>query len=241
MNTLLIAKRDLQAYLTGYTAWVVVSGLLFLEGMFFNAYAMGSDSQRYSHEVLRDFFEVNWGFAVVASVLLTMRSIAEERRDGTDVLLSGSTATDGQVIVGKWLAVMGVLSLLTAFSIYLPGLIYVNGKISLAHLAVGYLGVMATVGATTAMGIFGSSLFRNQMAAGMVTGSMVVLLIIAWIASDIMGPPFSEMIAYSALYNQHFVNFSEGRLAMSGLVYYASLTGLFLMLATRILEGRRWE
>ena len=49
------------------------------------------------------------------------------------------------------------------------------------------------------------------------------------------------MLAYSAIYNQHFQPFSEGRLNVSGLVYYGSLTSIFLMLATRVLEGRRWD
>ena len=239
-NTFVIARRDLRAYLSGYSAWVIVAGLLGLEGVFFEAFALGGGA-RYSHEVLRDFFYFNWGFAVVASVLITMRSIAEERRDGTDVLLTTSTATDAQIVLGKWLAAMGVLFLFTALSVYLPMLIYVNGKVSMAHLAVGYLGVMATVSATSAIGIFGSSMFRYQLAAGMFTGIVVVALLVSWILADVTDPPFSEVIAYSALYNQHFEPFSEGRIQLSGLIYYFSLTGVFLMLATRVLEGRRWE
>jgi ABC-2 type transport system permease protein len=238
-NALLIAKRDLRAYAHGYSAWLIIAGLLALQGVFFAAFAM--DGERYSHEVLRDFFYFNWGFAVAASVLLTMRSVAEERRDGTDVLLTTSTATDGQMVLGKWLAAMGVLVLFTLLSGYLPALIYVNGKVSMAHLAVGYLGVLATVSATSAIGICSSSLFRFQLAAGLLTAMMVVTLIVAWILADITDPPFANIIAYSALYNQHYEPFSEGRLSISGLTYYGSLTAAFLLLATRINEGRRWE
>lgn len=240
-NVLLVARRDLGAYFHGYSMWLIFAGLLCLEGLFFGADAMGPGQERYSHEIVERYFYYCWGFGVVASVVLTMRSIAEERRDGTDVLLTTSTATDSQVVVGKWLAALGVLALFTGLSIYLPALVLVNGKISVAHLAVGYLGVLSTVGATSAMGIFGSSLFRSQLAAGLFTGILVVFMVIVWILSPISSAPFEELLAYAAIYNQHFEPFSQGRLNVSGLVYYGSLTGVFLMLATRVLEGRRWD
>lgn len=238
-NTLLITKRDLGAYATGLSSWFILASLLALQGLFFWALALTGEA--YSHEVLRAFFTNNWGFAVVASVLVTMRSMAEERRDGTDVLLTTSTATDAQVVLGKWLAAMTVLTVFTALSVYLPALVYVNGKVSMGHLFAGYLGVLATVGATSAIGIFGSSLVRSQLFAGLITAIVVVTLIIAWMLADATEAPFNEAIAYAALFNQHYEGFSEGRIAASGLVYYASLTVGFLWLATRVNEGRRWE
>ncbi len=240
-NALLIARRDLGAYFHGYSLWFIFAGLLCLEGLLFSADALGPGEARYSHEIVSRYFYYCWGFGVVASVILTMRSIAEERRDGTDVLLTTSTASDAQVVFGKWLAAMGVLTLFTLLSAYLPGLVVVNGKVSMAHLAVGYLGVIATMGATAAIGVFGSSLFRFQLAAGLFSGILVVTLVIVWILAEIASPPFGDLLAYSAIYNEHYLPFSEGRLNVSGLVYYGSLTGLFLMLATRVLEGRRWD
>src|SRR5690606_11263591 len=91
-NVLTIARRDLGAYLLGYTAYVIIAGILFIEGLMFNAFAMGAESARYSHEVLEDFFYINGGAAMIASVLLTMRSLAEEQATGTDVLLRTSVA-----------------------------------------------------------------------------------------------------------------------------------------------------
>ena len=62
-----------------------------------------------------------------------------------------------------------------------------------------------------------------------------------WMLSEITDPPFTELTANMAIWNKHFVPFQEGRLLSTSLVYYASVTGLFLFLSTRILEGRRWE
>lgn len=241
MTALVVAKRDFSAFLSGYSAWLIMAGLLFLEGLIFYTDGLSAGPERLSHEVVAKFFYYHWGFAVVASVLLSMRTIAEEHRDGTDVLLRTSIGGDSQVVLGKWLAVMGVLALFSLFSVYLPMMVYVNGKVSPLHLMVGYGGVLATVSATTAMGILGSALMRNQLAAGLITGVGIVTLVVAWIAAEVTNPPFADILAYSALYNQHFEPFSDGRVSLGALVYYLSLTGLFLLLSTRVLDGRRWE
>ena len=59
--------------------------------------------------------------------------------------------------------------------------------------------------------------------------------------AEVVDPPFTDIVAYTAVFNQHFVPFMEGRLAMSAIVYQVSLGALFLALSTLILNGRRWE
>lgn len=237
---LLIARRDLGAYLHGLTGYVIVAAVLFVNGILFQAFALG-DSAKYSHEVLEHFFYFSSGTTMIASVLLTMRAIAEERQTETEVLLQTSPVSDTQVVVGKYLAAMGMLGLLTAMTAYMPALIFWHGKVSLAHVGVGYLGLMALGSATCAIGIFGSSLFRNQMAAAILSGVLVVTLLILWMVADKVEAPFEDLLAYMALYNKHFVPFQEGRLSTAGLVYFASATFAFLMLSIRVLEGRRWR
>lgn len=241
MNVLTIARRDIGAYLHGYAGYIIVAGILFIEGILFNVFAMGSDSARYSHEVLEQFFYLQGGCSIAAAILFTMRSIAEERADGTDVLLQTSTASDGTIVFGKYLAAMAVLTLMTALTLYMPGMILVNGKIAMGHIAVGYLGVLGIGSVATAIGIFGSSLFRSQLPAGIFTLVIVVTFLTSWMVSEVTLPPFSDVAAYAAIFNQHFIPFQEGRLVTSGLVFYATTTALFLLLATGVLNGRRWE
>lgn len=128
-HVLTIARRDLGAYLHGYTAYVIIAGILFIQGLLFNGIALPAETARYSHEVLQEFFYISGGCAMVASVLLTMRSLAEEQSTGTDVLLRTSVASDGQVVLGKYLAAMGMLTLFTVLTVYMPLLIFVNGKV----------------------------------------------------------------------------------------------------------------
>lgn len=240
INALLVARRDLGAYLHGLVGWLVVAAILFITGAWFYAFALGSGA-RYSHEVLEKFFETAAGTTMIASVLLTMRSIAEERQTGTDVLLATAPIKEWEIVLGKYLAAMGMLTLLMALTLYMPALIFVNGKVSYAHIAVGYLGTLALGSTTTSMGIFGSSLFRTQLPAGVVTGVIVVGFLVCWLLSDLVDPPFTDVVAYLALFDKHFLPFEKGKLLFSGLVFYASVSWGFLMLATRVLEGRRWS
>jgi ABC-2 type transport system permease protein len=242
MNALTIARRDLASYLQGYSAYVIIAGLLLGNGMFFHAFALGTESARYSHEVLENFFYLCWGFSVATAVLLTMRSVADEHAFGTEVLLQTSIVSDGEVIVGKWLAAMGMVSLYAVLTMHMPLLIFVNGKVSVAHLATGYLGVILGGGVAASVGVFCSALFRNQLAAGIVGGLIAIYMsVMAWMMAQIVDPPFTDIVAYTAIFNEHFVSFMEGRLSTGSILYHLTVTALFLLLSTQILNSRRWE
>jgi ABC-2 type transport system permease protein len=202
---------------------------------------MGSTSARYSHEVLQGFFETCGGSTIIVSVLLAMRSLAGERAAGTEQLLSGSTASEGSIVLGKYLAVMAMVVIFTALTFHMPLLVMVHGKISVAHLLVGYFGVLCVGSATVGIGIFSSSLFRYQLMAGAFSGLLVTFFIVVWFVAEITDPPFSEMLGFMAFFNKHLIPFQEGRLVTSSVIYFATTTWLFLTLATRVLANRRWQ
>lgn len=235
---LLIAKRDFGAYLNGLTGYVILAAVLFANGLAFQLFSLGQGPQ-YSHEILQQFLLWTFGFTTIAALLLTMRSIAEERQQGTDVLLHTAPITDGQIVVGKYLAAMAVLAIFLVLTLYMPGLIFVNGKISFAHIGVGYLGLLCAGSAATSIGIFASSLFRNQVSAVIVGGVIALTMTLFWLLADKTEPPFSDVFAYMAWFDKHFTPFQKGRLETSGLVFFSSVTYAFLLLTTRVLEGRR--
>lgn len=239
MNALIVAKRDLFAFFNGMWGWTVLAAILVIDGLFFNVLAM-DDSARRSHEVLEQFFYNTGGATLVASVLLTMRSFAEERQLGTDVIYETSPISDGAVVFGKWLASMGMLSLLTLLTIYMPALIFVNGKVAIGHIAVGYVGLLAMGGAGAALGVFASSLARSQVFAGVLAGVMVVMMVIFWYLADKTDPPFRDVIEGMALF-ENFMPFLEGRLLTEKLVFYGSVIFGSLFLSARVLEARRWR
>lgn len=237
---LLVTKRELGAYLNGYWGYLIVAILLALQGLFFNAFALGS-SARVSSDVLEDFFYFSFGFTVAAAVLLTMRLVAEERQTGTIVLIDSSPLADWQVVCGKYLSAVVIIAAMLALSAYMPALIFVNGKVSLGHIASGYLGVLLAGSATAAIGTFTSSITRYQIVAAILGGVMVVMLVLAWLLGRVTDAPLDAIWSYMSLFDRHFQPFMRGRINLEDVVFYLSLTFVFLMLSTRMMSARRWR
>ena len=236
----LVTRRELGAYLNGYWGYLIIAILLALQGLFFNAFALGS-AARVSSDVLEDFFYFSFGFTVAAAVLLTMRLVAEERQTGTIVLIDSSPLSDWQVIGGKYLSAVCLLALMLALSGYMPALIFVNGKVSLGHIFTGYLGVLLAGSAVAAIGTFASTLTRYQLVAAILGGVTTVMLILAWLLGRVTDPPIDEIWSYMSLFDRHFQPFMRGRINVEDVIFYVSVSFVFLLLSTRILSARRWR
>jgi ABC-2 type transport system permease protein len=236
----LIVRRELGVYARSRGGYVIAALVLAITGLLFNVDAVGSGS-KYSADVLADFFKDASGVMMVAGILVSMRLIAEERQSGTLPLLLNSSLTEGQVVVAKFLSAWIFLCVLIGLSLYMPALIFLRGKVSVAHIGVGYLGLFLLGGATVAIGTFGSAIARTQVVAAIVGASLVVLMLVVWLLARIVDGPLGEVFGYLALWDKHFTPFMRGTLALPGVVYYLSVIALFLTLARNSLESRRWS
>ncbi|MCP3167457.1 ABC transporter permease [Myxococcus qinghaiensis] len=240
MKALLIARRELSGYLRTLSGYVVIAVILALNGLFFNAYALGGASKR-SAEVLSQFFYYSSGFTIVASVFISMRLLAEERQTGTLPLLYSSPLRDRDIVLGKFLAGLAFLSLYVLCTLYMPVLVLVNGKVSFGHVAAGYLGLLLLGSASLAVGTFGSALARNQLLAAITSAVMLVALILCWLLARITEQPLADVFSAMSLWNQHFPPFQSGLIHVRDVVYYLVVTYVALFAATRVLEARRWR
>jgi ABC-2 type transport system permease protein len=239
-NIMLLVRRELGAYLKSPMGYIIVAAVLAINGIFFNAFALGG-RPKFSFEVLRLFFYFSFGTSLIASIFLSMRLIAEDRQSGTLTLLLTSPIRDHEIVLGKFLSAWLFFAMMTLLSIYMPLLIFVNGKVSFGHIFSGYLGLLLVGAAAMAVGIFGSSIAKNQLIAVVTTAALVVLLIVFWLVAQISDPPIKDIAAYLALYNKHFINFERGVIHTRDIAYYLSVTYVFLLLTTHVLQARRWR
>jgi ABC-2 type transport system permease protein len=229
------------AYLRSPLGYIVVAVVLLIDGLLFNAFALGSDTARKSSEVLKQFFYFSSGTTMVASLFLSMRLLAEERAQGTLNLLFGSPVRDYQIVLGKYLSALTFLSGLTLLTIYMPALIAVHGKITFGQIAAGYLGLILLGSAGLSIGIFGSALTKSQLVAIISSAAILVGLILSWLMALITDRPINELFTWLSIHNKHFQPFMTGLINTQDVVFYASLSYFFLFLATRVLEARRWS
>jgi ABC-2 type transport system permease protein len=237
-----IFRRELAAYLHSPLGYFVAAVTLLLGGVLFYAEALGpAAGQRLSAQVLDRFFYNMSGLVVIAAVPLSVRLIAEERQTRAIALLRTSPVSDAQVVLGKFLAAFTFLSGVTLLSLYMPLLVMVNGRVSVGQLVVGYLGLFLIGAAVLAIGTFASALTRSYLVAAAVGASVTAALFLFWPLAHVVDPPMSGVLSGLTLHAGHFQGFQIGVLHVRDVVYYLAVTYFFLLLATKVMEGKRWE
>ncbi len=242
-NVLLIIKRELGSYFRTPSGYIIGGVMLLWLGLTFNVWAVG-DEPRLSSEVLEQYLMFAGGTVIVMGALFSMRLLAEERAAGTQTLLLTSPISEWEIVVGKFLASFAFVALVILVSLYLPALIFINGKVSLGHIAAGYLGLILLGGSTLALGMLASSLTKHPFVAVLLAGLFAAVLNFTFfIARKVESETLSEFVAYLSPYYSHFMSssFQTGILQVSDLVYYSTLIYASLFAATRVLRSERWQ
>jgi ABC-2 type transport system permease protein len=155
--------------------------------------------------------------------------------------LNTAPIRDVEIVLGKYLAAFAMIAIITLLSIYMPLLVFVNGKVSLGHVAVGYSGILLLGSAALAIGMFTSSLSRSQVMAAILGGLIVAVMVTLWMLAKVTDPPVSAFLSGLALHHQRQFPFMTGVLKLENVVYYVAVTFFFLLAATKTLEARRWR
>ncbi len=238
-NTLLVAEREIGAYARSLLGWAIAAAALLVEGIYFSAF--GLTGTRMSADVLREFFNGASGVTMIVAVLMSIPLLAGERESGTLVLLNTAPIKDVEIVAGKYLAAFVMISVVTLLSLYMPLLIFVNGKVSLGHIAVGYAGIMSLGSAALAIGIFASALSRSQVMAAILGGLLLAVMVTLWLLAKVADPPVAGFLSALALHHQRQFPFMTGVLKLENVVYYVAVTYFFLLAAVKTLEARRWR
>jgi ABC-2 type transport system permease protein len=233
-NILPIYRRELRSYFNSPVAYVVILVFLIIIGWFFtsNLFVMNVASLRVVFELVPIVFL----FFVPA---VTMRLIAEERKSGTIELLTTKPVGDGEIILGKFLAAWTLLA-----AALLPTLIYaitvtMLGNLDMGPVLAGYLGLLLMGGVYIAIGIFASSLTDNQIVAFIL--SFLIVFVLFMLDKVLLYVPegLASTLEFLSI-DFHFSNIARGVIDSRDVIYFGSLLGFSLLLATVSLERRKW-
>ena len=237
-----IARRELAAYMHSSLGIVIAAVTLLLDGLLFYAEALGpAAGSRLSAEVLDRFFYLTSGLVVIAALALSVRLIAEERQTRTIALLKTAPVSDWQVVLGKFTGAFVFLAGITLLSLYMPLLVLVNGRISIAQVLIGYFGLFLIGAANLAIGLFATALTRSYLMAAAVGSLVSAALFLFLQLSVVTDPPLSIVLGGLKMHHSHFEGFQLGVLHLRNVVYYVAITYFFLLLATKVMEAKRWE
>ncbi len=222
-NALLVARRELSAYVSSLLGFIVIAAVLLGEGVYFNAMGIGTTA-KLSSDVLKEFFNAASGGTMIVAIVLSMRLLAGEREQGTLVLLNTAPIKDSEIVAGKFLAALGLIAAKLALTVHMPLLVAVNGKVSAGHVLVGYAGVLLLGAAALAIGMFGSALAKNQIVAIVIGGVILIVFILLWMVARITDPPLNGFLSSLAIHHERQRPF---------------MNGVLEALERRLLRGRR--
>jgi ABC-2 type transport system permease protein len=236
VNTFNIAWKETKLYFGTPAAYIVGAMFLGLTGVFFVA----DVTSPFAEAGVRGI--VDWAsfFVIFLAPLLTMRLLAEEQKLGTLELLLTSPVRDWEVVLGKYIASFLILAAILAVTLYYVVLLYSFGDPDTGPVLSGYLGLLLYGAAALAIGLLGSSLSSNQIVAAVVGIAILLMLSFVNLIADIVTGVASEVFNGMSM-NEHIVDFSRGVIDTSSLVFFLSLTAVFLFLTIRSLETRRWR
>ena len=216
-------------------AYVVTGIFLVLTGFFFQ-----NSEATYAETSISGFLFWASILLLLLSSVLTMRLLAEEKKLGTLELLLTAPIRDSEIIMGKFLGSLGILMVMLVLTLYYPFLLWIFGDPDWGPIASGYLGLFLLGCASLSVGLFASSLTSNQIVAAVVSGGILGSLWSVGMAADLLPQALGEVVSYVSLY-YHFPGFMRGLIDTRGIIYYVSISVLFLFLAIRSLENSRWS
>ena len=236
-TTWLIAGKEFRSHLTSPMTYVVVGIFLLLTGFFFINYLKDTN---YGDTSIRGFVNQGSLLLLLFAAMLTMRLMAEEKKLGTWELLLTAPVRDTEVVLGKFLGTLGLMVVMLAFTLYYPLLLVIFGDPDIGPIITSYVGLFLLGSAALSVGIFASSLSSNQIVAAVVSGALLFALWFVGMAASYRPEALGEVIQSLSL-SHHFEDFYRGIIDTRAIVYYLSVTALFLFLTIRSLETGRWN
>ncbi len=235
---LAVYKRELRTYLNTVIGFLFVAANLFLIGLYFVVYNLYYDYPYFQYAIQ------SCGILMLISVpVLTMRMLAEERKNKTDQLLLTAPVPLVKVVLGKYLAALTVFAIPCIVSCIYPLIMTRFGAIGWGESYLGILGFFLFGAACIAIGTFISSLFENQIVAAVVC---FVALFVGFMMSSLCrlisssGNILTNILLYYDI-DTPFNSFMSGTIDLTAVVYFLTITALFLYLTVQSIQKRRYS
>jgi ABC-2 type transport system permease protein len=236
--------KELSGFFTSMVAYMTMAAFLLVSGLFLWVFP-DSSILDYGYAGLDSFFNIAPYLFIFLIPAISMRSLAEEKKDGTFELLATRPLSDWDIVLGKFFACLAIVmitlipTLIYYFSVYQLGI--TKGNIDTGAVIGSYIGLVLLASAFTAIGLFTSSLGKNQIIAFTLA---VVLSYFSLSGFDSISSIISLQGIASVLtafgINEHYQSVSRGVLDTRDLIYFLSFSTLFLVFTKAKLGSRKW-
>ncbi len=236
-NVYHVARRELGAFFVSPIAYVVTAIYLAVTGGLFGFILYYSREATLRYVLMHG---VSLLFLVLITQVLTMRLLAEEQRLGTLELLLTAPLRDWEVVLGKFLASLGVFLVMVLLTSTFVIVLLRVGEPDMGVILSGYLGYILLGTSLLAIGVFASSLTQNQIVAAVVGMGITLILWISGALGEFVGGAMESIVTFLPIFD-HYQDFARGIIDTRDILYYLSVTVLFLFMSVRVVEWRRWR
>lgn len=244
-----LVRRELSAHFYSWTGYVVMAAVIFLVGLSFYNLLQTLNAEPTPVPITELFYDTLyfWIILLLISPVITMRSLAQEKSSGTFETLMTTPVSDLQVVLAKF---TGALVFYLLLWLPLVASLYIVRRYSddpnvldAGTLISTYLGIVLLGSVFISLGCFASALTRSQIIAAMVAFALgISLFLLSFLALGTSGQAGWRAQLYSYLgLVEHMRDFSRGVVDTRPVVFYVSLTCLFLFLTHKIVGSRRWR
>ncbi len=234
---LAILKREFKSLFCNVTGWLFVGATLALFGLYFFVYNlyMGYPYISYALSAISFIF-------MITVPILTMKVLAEERKNKTDQLILTAPVSVGRIIMGKFLALAATYTICIVVICVAPLILTIFGDVPLLQCYVAILGFWLYGLTCIAIGTFVSSLTESQVVAAVLTFAVIFL---GFMMTSLTGVISSSGNLLTKILNCYdligpFQKFLDGTFSVTGIIYYVSLIALSLFLTCQAIQKRRW-
>jgi ABC-2 type transport system permease protein len=252
-NILAIATKEFRSYFASPIAYILIGLFSLLFGWFFYVFLMafvqqseqmmqfgGGGGANVNQMMIRGLFQNTAVIILFVMPMITMRTYSEEKRSGTIELLLTSPLTDLEIIIGKFLGALALYAAMLLVTMIYIAILFRIGNPEWRPIVAGYLGLLLMGGCFLSVGLFISSLTKNQIVAGFLTfATFLMFWIINWMGES-SGPTTRDVLNYLSI-TEHFDDFSRGIIDTKHLVYYLSFITFGLFLTARSVDSERWR
>lgn len=221
-----VFKKEFKSYFLSPIGYVVIGIFLFAFSVFFYLTTIATGTVDLGGLY---YYTALYGLMIIVPIL-TMRMFAEERKNGTEQIILTSPINMISVVMGKFLAALGVIIITLIMSFIYFFIISYFAKPNITVVLVNILGFILVSSAALSIGMFASSITENQIIAGIIT--------IAFLIMSIFMNNFDNIFNNLAIMN-FYQKFPSGVISISEIIGLVSFTGMFTTFTIIVMQRRK--
>ena len=234
----ILTQKELKTFFDSLIAYILLVIFLGITG-FFTWLPSGSDIFFQGQATLDSFFAISYWSLFFFIPLITMRSLAEENRSGTIELLLTKPVTDWQIVFSKYLSCMILVAIALVLTIPYYFTVAHIGKIDNGATISGYIGLLLMSSAYIAIGIFSSSITKNQIVAVLIALFIGIFFhLIAGMLTATLSGTIANLLDYLSTAT-HFESLARGVIDTTDIIYFMSITFIGLFAAEAAIAKRK--